>query len=77
MMKPKKIPLYAQIVSLLNVEQEAVRAFYTSLINHQSVDQYIFEHRLRFCSRQVEGYFLNHVLALTELTLDLPGKRPR
>lgn len=70
------VSLFATIVSRLNVEEEAMRAFLTSLVNHQTVDQYIVEHRLRFSSKQVEGYFLNHVLALTELALELPSKRP-
>ncbi len=61
---------YARIVSALNVEDEAIRAFYFSLVNHQSVDDYIDERRLYFCSRQVEGSFFSHMLALTELALE-------
>ncbi len=65
----------ARIISTLNVEDEAIRAFYLSLVNHQSVDDYINERHLHFCSRQVEGYFLSHVLALTELALESPTVR--
>jgi|GEM_PF-4578872 len=62
----------ARIISTLNVEDEAIRAFYLSLVNHQSVDDYITERHLHFCSRQVEGYFFSHMLALTELALESP-----
>ena len=65
----------ARIISALNVEDEAIRAFYTSLVNNLSVDEYIYDRHLYFCSRQVEGFFLNHVLALTELALELPVTR--
>lgn len=65
----------ARIISALNVEDESIRAFYTSLINNQSVDEYINERHLHFCSRQIEGFFLSHVLALTELALELPVVR--
>ena len=60
----------ARIISALNVEDEAIRAFYLSQVNHQSVEDYINERHLYFCSRQIEGYFLGHVLALTELALE-------
>ncbi len=63
----------AKIISALNVEDEALRAFYTSLTSNQSVDDYISERHLHFCSRQIEGSFLSHVLALTELALDACG----
>ena len=63
-------PPCERIVSVLNVEEEAFRAFYISLTKSQSVDDYIIERHLHFCSRQVEGSFLNHLLALTELALD-------
>lgn len=66
---------YARIISTLNVEDEAIRAFYISLINDQSVDEYINERHLHFCSQQVEGCFLSHVLVLTELALALPVVR--
>ncbi len=62
----------ARIISELNVEDEAIRAFYTSLVNNQSVDEYIHKRHLYFCSRQIEGCFLSHVLALTELALESP-----
>ncbi|WP_299730684.1 hypothetical protein [uncultured Endozoicomonas sp.] len=65
----------ARIISDLNVEDEALRAFYVSLMNRQSVDDYIHTQHLHFCSRQVEGCFLNHVLALTELALEAPTIR--
>ena len=68
----KPIPPYAKIISALNVEDEALKAFYVSLMTHQSVDEYIHAHHIHFCSRQVEGCFLNHVLALTELALETP-----
>lgn len=61
----------ARIISTLNVRDEALRAFYTSLTQNQSVDDYIHERHLHFCSRQIEGFFLSHLLALTELALDL------
>ncbi|MDB2384329.1 hypothetical protein N9V90_00570 [Endozoicomonas sp.] len=60
----------ARIISALNVEDEALRAFYASLTQNQSVDEYITERHLHFCSQQVEGTFLSHLLALTELVLD-------
>ncbi|MGI9273629.1 MAG: hypothetical protein ACR2PT_02050 [Endozoicomonas sp.] len=60
----------ARIVSVLNVEDEAMRAFYISLTRHQSVDEYINDRHLHFSSRQIEGVFLSHLLALTELALD-------
>jgi hypothetical protein len=61
---------FATIVSVLNVEDEAMRAFYISLTCNQSVDEYIHERHLHFSSKQVEGVFLSHLLALTELALD-------
>lgn len=60
----------ARIISALNVEDEAMRAFYISLTRNQSVDDYISDRHLHFSSRQVEGVFLSHLLALTELALD-------
>ncbi|WP_153301495.1 hypothetical protein [Endozoicomonas arenosclerae] len=60
----------ATIVSILNAEDEAMRAFYISLTCNQSVDEYIHDQHLYFSSRQVEGVFLSHLLALTELALD-------
>lgn len=60
----------ARIISTLNVEDEAVRAFYTSLTQNKTVEDYINERQLHFCSRQIEGFFLSHLLALTELILD-------
>ena len=60
----------ARIISALNVEDEAVRAFYVSLTKNLTVEDYISERHLHFASQQVEGYFLSHVLALTELALD-------
>ena len=60
----------ARIVSTLNVEDEAVRAFYTSFTQNQTVEDYIDQRQLHFCSRQIEGFFLCHLLALTELALD-------
>ena len=60
----------ARIISTLNVEDEAVRAFYISLTKNQTVEDYIDERQLRFCSQQIEGFFLSHLLALTELALD-------
>lgn len=64
---------YAKIVSALNVEDEAVCAFYTALVNDQAVEEYIQQHHLYFCSKQIEGFFLSHVLALTELILEMPS----
>lgn len=61
----------ARIISMLNVEDEALRAFYSSLTHNQTVEDYISERQLHFCSRQIEGSFLNHLLALTELALDV------
>ena len=60
----------ARIVSVLNVEDEAMRAFYISLTHNQSVEDYISARHLHFASQTVEGVFLNHLLALTELALD-------
>ena len=60
----------ARIISVLNVEDEALRAFYTSLTHNQTVEDYISERQLRFCSSQIEGSFLCHLLAFTELALD-------
>lgn len=65
----------ARIISVLNVEDEALRAFYTSLTHDQTVEDYISERQLRFCSRQIEGSFLCHLLALTELALDSHNSR--
>ncbi len=67
------LPPCARIISALNVEDEALRAFYISLTQNQSVDEYISERHLHFCSRQIEGTFLSHLLALTELALDSCG----
>lgn len=63
----------ARIISVLNVEDEALRAFYTSLTHNQSVEEYIDQRQLHFCSRQIEGSFFSHLLALTELALDSRG----
>ncbi|AMO54663.1 hypothetical protein GZ77_24345 [Endozoicomonas montiporae] len=60
----------ARIVSVLNVEDEAMRAFYNSLTHDQSVEDYISARHLHFASQTVEGVFLYHLLALTELALD-------
>ncbi|MRI31575.1 hypothetical protein EOPP23_01030 [Endozoicomonas sp. OPT23] len=60
----------ATIVSDLNVENEALKAFYISLTCNQSVDDYIVDRHIHFSSRHVEGTFLSHLLALTELALD-------
>ena len=59
-----------KIISRLNVKDEALRAFYISLVKNQSVDDYISARRLHFSSHQIESIFLNHYLALTELILD-------
>ncbi|WP_263081606.1 hypothetical protein [Endozoicomonas sp. Mp262] len=64
---------YARIISALNVEDEALRAFCVSLIYNQTVDEYISQRHLRFCSQQIEGTFFSHLLALTELALDSCG----
>ena len=60
----------ATIVSVLNAEDEAMRAFCTSLTCNQSVDDYILDRHIHFVPRQVEGVFLYHLLALTELALE-------
>ncbi len=60
----------AIIISDLNVENEALKAFYISLTCNQSIDDYINDRHLYFSSRQIEGTFLSHLLALTELALD-------
>ena len=60
----------ARIISMLNVEDEALRAFYMSLTHNQTVEDYISERQIHFCSRQIEGSFFCHLLALTELALD-------
>ena len=60
----------ATIISVLNVEDEVMRAFYILLTCNQSVDEYIQKQHLYFSSRQMQGIFLSYLLALTELTLD-------
>ncbi len=59
-----------KIISRLNVKDEALRAFYISLVKNQSVDDYISTRHLHFSSYQIESVFLNHYLALTELIID-------
>ncbi|WP_330926080.1 hypothetical protein [Candidatus Sororendozoicomonas aggregata] len=67
------LPCCAIIISALNVEDEAMKAFYTSLTHNKSIDDYILEKHLHFSSCQIEGAFFSHLLAYTELALDSGG----
>ena len=59
----------AHIVSHNNVADEALRAFYLSILAGGSVDDYLSSRHIRFASPQVENTFLSHILALSEYTL--------
>ncbi len=60
----------ARIISSLNVEEEALKAFYLSLLNDVSVEDYIAAEGIHFSSSQIESTFLSHLLAITELALE-------
>ena len=66
----KTVPVTAgRIVSHYNVADEAVRAFYLSLLVNASVDDYLSSRHVRFVSTQVESTFLSHILALCDYAL--------
>ena len=61
--------LPAYIVSHKNVGDEALKAFYLSLLAGGSVDDYILSRGIQFASPQVENTFLSHILALSNHAL--------
>ncbi len=66
----KSVPVSsAYIVSHNNVADEALRAFYLSLMVGRSVDEYLSANSIQFASPQVENTFLSHILALSNYTL--------
>ncbi len=60
----------AKIISSLNVEEEALKAFFYSLSHDASVEDYIATECIRFSSSHIESTFLSHLLAITELALE-------
>lgn len=60
----------ARIISTLNVEEEALKAFYFSLLNDASVEDYIAIEDIHFSSSKIERVFLSHLLAIAELALE-------